>query len=117
MCAPAVIVAYGLVRIEQAVHHAAAAAPTDCWIVVGITRYAHTPWAGWLVGLSRRGDPITWVSAHRLKRSAAEQAAQVCGAAIEHDLTDDTTFAALMQQLTARSDHDLAHLLTAIGHD
>ena len=117
MSAPAIIIAYGLVRIAHAVTRAREAAQQgDCWIVVGITRYGHRPRAAWLVGLSRRGDPVTWVSAHRLKRWAAVQAAHVCTAAIRYDLTDDPTFAALMQQLTAQSDQALPSVPPAVGH-
>ncbi len=118
MSAPAIIIAYGLVRIEHAVTRAREAAQKgDCWIVVGITRYGHTPRAGWLVGLSRRGDPVTWVSAHRLKRRAAEQAARICRAALAHDLTDDPPFAAVIQQLTAQSDQNLPPAVPAVSHD
>ena len=117
MAAPTIIIAYGLVRIEHAVKRAGEAAQHgDCWIVVGITRYGHMPRAAWLVGLSRRGDPVTWVSAHRLKRRAGEQAAHVCSAAIRHDLTDDPTFAALLQQLAAHSDQALPAVPPAVGH-
>ena len=118
MSAPNVIVAHGLVEIEQAVKRAREVARHgDVSLVVGITRYTHKPWAGWLVGLSWAGSPVAWVSAHRLKRRAEKQAGRVHHAAEQHDLRDDPTFAALIEQLTAHSDQDLPAVPPAAGHD
>ena len=59
MTATTIIIAYGLVELEHAVKRAGEAAQHgDCWIVVGITRHGHSHRAVWLVGLSRRGDPV-----------------------------------------------------------
>ena len=122
MSAGNVIVAYGLVEIEHAVKLARAAARHgDMSLVVGITRYSawykNTRWTGWLVGLSWAGSPIAWVSAHRLKRHAEEQVGLVHRAAEHHDLSDDPTFATLIEQLTAQSDQALPPVPPAVGHD
>ena len=118
MSAADLIVAYGLMELDHAVQRAIAAARGgNVLLVVGITPYTHTPWAGWLVGLSWAGSPVAWVSAHQLKEHTEEQAERVVLAAEHHDLTDDTAFAAIIEQLIAQSDQDLPPVSPAVGHD
>ncbi len=109
-----VLVAYGTVNITRAMDRArVVAARGDQMIVVGITRYARTHRGCWQVCISRQGDPVTWVSAHRLKQSAEEQILLVQQAVWEGALADDTKFAALLQELSAYGEQDLEDTLAS----
>src|SRR3712207_4202224 len=67
-----VVAVCGTLNIEAACTKAARAAESGLFtIVVGIVRSSIT--RCWYVGLARQGDPVTWISAHRLKRDATQQ--------------------------------------------
>ena len=109
-----VLVPCGTTQIGQslaAVEHYAARGQQV--IVVGITRYAHRRQRCWQVCLARHGDPLRWVSGHQHKRDAEAQIERVCLAASQGDLSDDTSFAALVERLAARGDQHLKHTLGA----
>ena len=107
-----VYIAYGTMNIADAIERSRrAAAAGDCAIVVGVTRFARSHHGCWQVCLSWQGGPVTWVSAHRLKQSADQQIEPVCQAVRQGRLTDDTQFAALLQELPTHGDPDLQQTL------
>ena len=96
----------GTQNIEAACTWAANAATRGQFtIVVGIVRSPIT--RCWYVGLSRQGDPLAWISVHRLKRDAEQQIPVVFRADQNGDLRDDVCWQNLMRDLAGRSEADL----------
>ncbi len=101
-----VLVAYGTVAITEALARAAAGPDAGQPLtVVGILRHPRS--RCWCVGVARAGDPLTWVSAHRLLKTAETQIARI-GQAVQHgDRRDATGWSRLLPALAAEGDPDL----------
>ena len=102
-----IVVVCGTQNIEAVRTWAANAATRGQFtIVVGIVRSPIT--RCWYVGLSRQGDPLAWISIHRLKRDAEQQIPLVLSAGEQSDLRDDACWQNLLNDLAGRSEADLA---------
>ncbi len=107
-----VIRAAGTVDIAAVVQRAAVAATVGhCHVIAGIVSIPHFPprfHRAWRVSLSHWGRPPVAVSMHRLRRDAEAQMGRAYRANSERDLRDDVVFAALIQDLAAFGDGDVA---------
>ncbi len=103
-----VLPALGTIDIAEAVQRARGVATVGrCIVVVGVVFTTYHPprlHRGWQFRLSHWGRPPVAVSMHRLRRDAEAQMGRVYRANSERDLSDDTVFAALIQELAAFGD-------------
>ena len=107
MCSGRQVVAVcGTLDIEAACMRAAhAVARGRLTVVVGLVRSPIS--RCWYVGLSRQGDPLIWISVHRIKRDAMQQIPLVLRAGQESDLRDDMCWEKLQRELAMQSEPDL----------
>jgi hypothetical protein len=108
-----VVVAYGTLSIDHALLRLDAlnTAGTPA-IVVGIVRNSNADC--WWLCVARSGSAVHWVSAHRRRRDADAQVAQVQKAVEQGALRDDVIFAHLLEDLAAQSDVDRQHTLPTL---
>ncbi len=111
-----VILAFGTMEIDAAVQRATlVAAAGRCVLVAGLVFTAYHPprqHRGWQFRLSHWARPPVVVSMHRLRREAEAQMGRVYRANSERDLRDDGVFAALIQELAAFGDGEVAYSMT-----
>ncbi len=107
-----VLVAYGTVKIDEALARAAErAARGRTTVVVGIVRNPNAEC--WWVCLARHRAEIVWVSAHRLRRDADAQVAVVEQAFRRVSPADDAVFRKLVEELADQGDQEAGQTLEA----